>query len=306
MLVSFIIDSVYFPWYNSIIGKEFMEDIKQETNNSVETGKITDSSISRQKHVVEMPNNGKTIDIDKDCYFGPKNKASKFFVKLCYGLASGILFLYCKAILGIKVKGKENYKEVAKKGKGVVTVSNHVHIMDTALVAASLMPRYTQFTSIESNFAIPVAGGILSFFGTIPLPQDTTKMRYVIAFVSKALKEGKRVHFFPEGVLLPYNNDLKEFNKGAFMLAAKTESPIVPIVFTQRKAKGLFKYLKKHRCSFTAHVLPAQYVDNALPKRDSVKELSDRVKNMMNETIEKYDEKVVTIDYSEFDTLINA
>lgn len=285
--------------------EEKNKDVNLEVNNSdKKANNITESSISKQKHVVEMPDNGKRIDIEKDCYFGPKNKFSAFWVKLLYKIVLGILYVYCKAFMGLKVVGRENFKQVSKNEKGLISVSNHMHVMDTPLTAISLRPYFMQFTSIESNFAIPVAGNILSFFGTIPMPSDATKMRYVFAFISKALSEGKRIHFFPEGVLLPYNTNVRTFNKGAFMLAEKADCPIVPVVFTQRKAKGVFKYLKKYRCSFTAHILPAQYVNRDLPKRDAVKELTDRVKNMMAETIEKYDEKVVQIDYSEFENQI--
>jgi len=133
------------------------QEVNKEVNNSdVKVKNITDSSISKQKHVVEMPDNGKRIDIEKDCYFGPKNKFSAFWVKLLYKIAIGILYVCCKAFMGLKVVGRENFKAVSKNEKGLISVSNHMHVMDTPLVAVSLRPYFMQFTSMESNFAIQI------------------------------------------------------------------------------------------------------------------------------------------------------
>ena len=84
------------------------------------------------------------------------------------------------------------------------------------------------------------------------------------------------------------------------MCAEKAKSDILPIVYTQRKAKGPFKYLKKYRCSYTAHILPALEIDTNLKRKDAIVDLETRAKQVMEETIEKYDENVVSIDYSQF------
>ena len=200
---------------------------------------------NKGKHIVEMPNNGKTIEITKDTNFGSKNKFQECLLNIGWFFAVRILWLYCKIFLGLKVEGKENYKKLRKKKKGFLVISNHMHVMDTPLVAVTLKPYKLQFTSIESNFAIPVAGKILSFFNVIPMPESPFKLKIVFEYINKALGEGKVIHLFPEGVLLPYNNKIKCFNRGVFMCAEKAKSDILPIVYTQRKAKGPFKYLKK-------------------------------------------------------------
>lgn len=268
----------------------------------IEGAKVSENNSDRKelKHLVEMPHNDRTIEITKDTDFGSKNKVSRFFLTINYAIVESILWVITKIFYGLKVEGKKNIKQLKKKKEGYIVVSNHFNIMDVPLNVSAFGPHKMQFTSIESNFAIPVAGRILSYFNTIPIPQNPRKLLYVFDYCIKTVKEGNVVHFYPEGILLPYNNKLKCFNKGAFLCAEKSGCSIVPIVFTQRKAKGPFKYLKKYRCSYTAHILPPVEKDSNLSKKEATIELEMRVRDMMVKTIEKYDENVVSIDYSEY------
>ena len=124
-------------------------------------------------------------------------------------------------------------------------------------------------------------------------------MRYFFSYVDSALKKGNMLHFFPEGVLIPYDNELREFERGAFMHSQKTNCPILPIVLCQRKATGPFKFLKKHGCSFTAYILEPQYIDGSLKKREAVAELENRVYGLMKQTLENNSDRVVEIKYGE-------
>ena len=255
---------------------------------------------NKGKHVVSMPNNGKTIEITKDTNFGCKNKFQKVMLNIGWFFAVRILWCYSKLFLGLKVEGKENYKQLKSKENGFLVISNHMHVMDTPLVAVTLMPSKIQFTSIESNFAIPVAGKILSFFNVIPMPENPFKLKIVFDYINKAVGEGNIIHLFPEGVLLPYNNELKCFNRGVFMCAEKADCSILPIVYTQRKAKGLFKFFKKYHCSYTAHVLPPITANKALKRKDAIVDMEIRARQIMEETLNKYDENIVKKDYSDF------
>lgn len=255
---------------------------------------------NKDKHILTMPNNGKTVEITKDTNFGSKNKFQECLLNVGWFFAVNILWVYCKLFLGLKIEGKENYKQLREKKKGFLVISNHIHVMDTPMVAVTLKPHKLQFTSIESNFAIPVAGKILSFFNVIPMPENPFKLKIVFDYINKAVGEGKVVHLFPEGVLLPYNNKLKRFNRGAFVCAERAKCDILPIVYTQRKAKGPFKYLKKYRCSYTAHILPALELDQSLNRKDAINDIESRARAVMEETLQKYDENVISIDYSEF------
>ena len=66
--------------------------------------------------------------------------------------------------------------------------------------------------------------------------------------MKKALSRGKHIHFYPEGALEEYCAELRPFKKGAFHLAVEKNVPVIPLVITYRKPRGLLRLFRKAPC----------------------------------------------------------
>lgn len=65
----------------------------------------------------------------------PKNKIFQFFSNILYYIiAFPILHVLTKIIYNLKIEGKENLKEIHS---GAISISNHVLILDCAMVRIS-------------------------------------------------------------------------------------------------------------------------------------------------------------------------
>lgn len=256
----------------------------------------TDAAAKSDGHVVAMPHRGEIV-IGNDYGFIPK----RFFWRLAAAalriVVMPLIMLYNKLILGVRVKGRENIRLARRAGRGVITVSNHINVMDCAMTAQVCFPRAVGLTTIQDNLTIPVAGKLVKLLGGIPIPKEPARMRHFVKFVGGRLKRNKIIHFYPEGILRPYSGRLHAFSRGAFVLSVKNGSPIVPVVYVQRRLGGLMRLYRKGKCSFTAMVLPPEYPDQTLPVREAAAALMSKVFGAMALTLRDCCEKVVDVRY---------
>lgn len=163
-----------------------------------------------------------------------------------YLIAVPLLGVFDRIAFGLKIQGKENIR--ALKGKGAVIVCNHMHYFDCTFLGLLIAPRRPIFTSLNTNFNIPVVGPLIHCLGAIPVPDSFAKMRCFIEEMVVAAKKGRLICVYPEGELVPYCNYFREFRRGAFVIAAKADVPIIPVVITQNRRGGLWKLLKRKPC----------------------------------------------------------
>ncbi len=205
-------------------------------------------------------------------------KAFSFIVY--YGIALPVLFVYLRILCGVKIKNKKNIKDV--KG-GAIMVSNHVHTLDSVMGAMTLFPKKPIFTSIKSNFKLPVAGRLVNILGSMPVPETPSEMKVFFYELSKQVRKGKVVHFFPEGELIQGDTKLRDFKRGAFMLAEETKSPILPIGISFHEKGSVFPLFGKDRVII--NVGKPIYPDVFKLKRESIEHLSDESFDVMDELI---------------------
>jgi 1-acyl-sn-glycerol-3-phosphate acyltransferase len=142
-----------------------------------------------------------------------------------YAVAMPLLFLYTRVVLGVRSEGG---KRLPRTG-GVLTVCNHVHTLDSALVALALFPRRAVFTSAPMNLENRLYGGLVRLLGAVPVPPTASGLPRFFTEMELLLAKGRVVHFFPEGELKPYDTSLRDFKRGAFHLAAQARVPVVPL-----------------------------------------------------------------------------
>jgi 1-acyl-sn-glycerol-3-phosphate acyltransferase len=135
--------------------------------------------------------------------------------------------------LGLQVEGREHLEGL---GRGIV-VSNHTLLMDPAVIAHALRPRRTYFTMLEETSTIPFLGTFVRLLGGIPIPRSRAALRTLERSLREALSALGFVHFFPEGECYRWNQAVRPFRPGAFVLALRLKVPVVPVAIVLRERR---------------------------------------------------------------------
>jgi len=110
----------------------------------------------------------------------------------------------------------------------VVLVANHRSLID--ILALYKLRRPFKWTSKSENFKLPFIGMVLSLTNSIRIRRES--MRSGMHFLSHAeteMKKGSSILLFPEGTRSK-TTEMRSFKEGAFQLAKKTGSGIIPVV----------------------------------------------------------------------------
>lgn len=142
-----------------------------------------------------------------------------------YGIFIPLMFLWTRVILGVRSEGTHRFPRTG----GVLTVCNHVHPLDSVLVAIAVFPRRLVFTSAPVNLQNRGYGWIVRLLGGVAVPSTAAQLPRFFSELELFLAKGRSVHFFPEGELKPYDTSLRDFKRGAFHLAAQARVPVVPL-----------------------------------------------------------------------------
>ncbi|MET7393052.1 glycosyltransferase [Dactylosporangium sp. NPDC005572] len=164
-----------------------------------------------------------------------------FSTAFYYAVAIPLLFLWTRVILGVRTEGE---KRLPRAG-GALTVCNHVHLLDSALVGLALFPRRPVFTSAPINLENRWYGALVRLLGGVAVPQTPAGLPMFFAEMELFLAQGRIVHFFPEGELKPYDTSLRDFKRGAFHLAAQARVPVVPLSIRFTPPTGVSRLFRR-------------------------------------------------------------
>ena len=166
-----------------------------------------------------------------------------------YIIAIPVLFIWTRVILGVRVMGENRLHSL----KGALTVCNHVHMLDCALVALALFPRKLIFPTLPGNVRSLWPGSIVRLLGGVAVPGNMSELAQFFEEMEFLLMKGRIVHFFPEGNLNPYDTSLRRFKKGAFHLAAQARVPVIPISIAFKPPNCIQK-LYRRKPTMVVHV----------------------------------------------------
>lgn len=199
-------------------------------------------------------------------------RIKKFFFNLLLVL---IAFPVSTIRMGFKVKGKENlkkYKEEIKKG--VVSVSNHVHMWDYMSIMHAAWPHKTHILSWDKNIS-GENGPIIRMSGGIPVPtQDQRGFVKMAMDTINMIKKGGWLHIMPEGTMWEFYGPIRPFKDGAAFFAYKANRPILPMAFSYRPVGWIRKRIFKQIASLTLNIGEPIYPDMSLPQSASIKDLT--------------------------------
>ena len=107
----------------------------------------------------------------------------------------------------------------------VMLACNHLSNLDPVLLAAAC-PRQISYLAKIELFRIPVLGGLIRRYGTIPLRRSASDPE-ALRLAEQVLEQQQLLALFPEGTR-SRDGRLKPFRFGAARLALKYQVPLVP------------------------------------------------------------------------------
>lgn len=217
------------------------------------------------------------FEIDEDFEFVNNSFLFNTFSNLLYMIAYPILVFITKFFYGFKIEGRENIENITT---GKITVSNHVHPLDCTMIGLANVPHKTFYTSLESNFKIPIVRRIIKLLNTVPIPQNIKYTKAFMDSIDELLQNNKTVHFYPEGSLWPHYDKIRHFKNGAFDFAVRNNVPIVPMVIKFNKPKNINNFIKT-RTTIALVIQSPIYPDKLLEKKEAILDLKEKVYNSM-------------------------
>lgn len=219
------------------------------------------------------------VNIDENYEYVKTGKIFSFFSNLLYyGIAIPILKVLTKIVYDLKIEGKENIKNL---NSGAISVSNHVLVLDCAMVGLTYGFKKIYYTTREGSFKIPFVRKLIKLLRAIPIPSGIDNKKNFINSINLLLKNNNIVHFYPEAALRPYCEKIRNFKNGAFSFSVNNNIPVVPIVINFRNPKGIRKIFKRKK-DVTLTVLEPIFPDrNILNKKECIEDLKQRVHEEM-------------------------
>ena len=113
------------------------------------------------------------------------------------------------------------------QGQGCVLVSNHVHIIDPPLLAASSPGRRLRTMAKQELFSLPLIGWVFTAYGAYSVKRNGRDL--------KALRESLRLISTGEAILLfaegtrSGGGPLQVAHGGAALIALKSGKPVIPV-----------------------------------------------------------------------------
>ncbi len=159
----------------------------------------------------------------------------KHWIAHSYGRLWSWLILKASGVK-VKVEGLENLNP----DKAYIFAANHASQFDIFALYLSIPIEFKWLAKIEL-FRIPILGHAMKAIGYIPIDRTNRKAAFKsIDRAAEEVKRGKSIIIFPEGTRSK-DGILQEFKKGGFILAIKSQQPIVPV-----SIEGSHKILRKH------------------------------------------------------------
>ena len=165
--------------------------------------------------------------------------------------------------------------------KSYLFIANHVNILD-GFVLYGWLPWLFRAMEMEEHFSWPVYGWFIRTFGNIPVASGSSaRTAAALLRAGTALRAGISILVLPEGHRT-LTGELGSFGRGAFRIAQRTGTEIVPVVMA-----GAFHVMRRGQWAvhpgtvrvFVGEPIPASLEIDASVLRDMVR---DRMARMLH------------------------
>lgn len=188
---------------------------------------------------------------------------------------------FCAGLMGITVEitGEEYYN----RNRNYLIVSNHAGMADIPLILGSIHLNM-RFVAKEELGKIPLFGWAIKQAGYVLIKRGQNKEALKsLLMAAEMLKSGRSVHIFPEGTR-SITGKIQPFKRGAFIIAQKAHTPILPITIIGSNHITPKKSMKIHKANVKLIIgLPIE------TKGKNAQELQETTYTTITGNMEKYD-----------------
>jgi len=196
-----------------------------------------------------------------------------------YFIAVPVIYLISKIMFGLKIEGRENLEKV---DGAAITVSNHVHFLDCAMIGLAMFPKRIYYTASDGSFKMPVIRHLVKLLNALPISDNINSKKRLLLAINDLLAKKEKVHFYPEASMWPYHEKIRKFKNGAFEVATRNNVPVIPIVFKFREVTGWRKFIKE-KPFITLKILEPVYPNTEASRREQIESLKEIISNKMKE-----------------------
>jgi 1-acyl-sn-glycerol-3-phosphate acyltransferase len=227
-------------------------------------------------HMFEYPE-ADTLVIDKNYPFLDKSLPFRIKSALIYLGIFTLVFIISPIRFGLRIEGRRLLKKNrALFRNGALTVSNHMLRWDFLMILQAIRFRRLYFPAWKRNLAGPDRN-LIRLVGGIPVPDSVQVIKYFNRAFDELHERKKWFHVFPEGSNWHYFQPIRPFKKGMFAMACKYNIPVIPMAFSYRPPRGLYKIFKKNYPLITLHIGEPILPDLSKPRREAVALLREAV-----------------------------
>jgi 1-acyl-sn-glycerol-3-phosphate acyltransferase len=204
-----------------------------------------------------------------------------------------------KQLIIKEIRGIENFNAV---NGGKIVTCNHFSVGDNYAVWKALRPhmggKMLYKVIREGNYTNPPKpfGLFMRHCNTLPLSSQASTMKKFMKATSELLERGETILIYPEqGMWWNYRKP-RPMQDGAFALAVRNKTPIIPIFITMEDSSVLDGdgfYVQE----YTVNILPAIYPDENLSLSEAKKQMNTENYKAFVKTYEEFYKKPLV--YSE-------
>ncbi len=241
---------------------------KEKTQKEIDDEYVYDNGF-RPKEVI-LKDNYKLYK--KGFFFWLSQRITVFVTKF-------VLFFPKKLSWGYKVIGKKNKKYI----KSSILVCNHVFPLDAFSLLTSLSLKRIYTLTLQSNLGFGIVSKYFRWGGGVPIPTNFKLYKRFVNETPEILKSGKNILIFPEAMLMPYCDHIREFKPGAFHFAIDGASNIVILVHTFHKPKGIYKLLRRKKPCIHLNILDPYKIEQMPTKKETIAKAQSDIQKIMTD-----------------------
>ena len=175
---------------------------------------------------------------------------------LYYVVALPLVYLAAKLYLGLKFENRRALKGLRKSG--FYLYGNHTQQLDAFVPALAAFPKRAYIVANADAVSIPFLRNIVMMLGAIPVPTSPSGLRGFTKALSTRISQKRCVTEFPERHIWPFYTGIRPFPDNSFHHPIRDNVPLVAMVTTYRRRRGLLAWVKRPAMTvtFSEPILP--------------------------------------------------
>lgn len=182
---------------------------------------------------------------------------------------------YEKIKFKLKYIGKEKLKPYKKQGYFIY--ANHTQAFaDTFIPSVANYPKRNFLIVNPANVSIKYAKTAIEMLGAIPTPDTKIAMKKFLKIIKEKINKNYSITIYPEAHIWPYYTKIRPFKDVSFKYPVELDVPVFCLTNTY---KGYGK--NNNKIKIITYIDGPFFVDKSLNKKESQKDLRNKVYNCM-------------------------